>query len=216
MIRYNVTGNERKKLVKKLSELVGERAAYQGMPTMAFKIGEYTVDKEGTVSPDPTEDIIRALSRAGFDGEKSEAEEATPDPIGLIINIPLEKLTEKQIENFENMAKSKGELIKQAFGIDDLPVEENETDLRIRWFENMEPTAELSKTATEFVSAMLEKAGKQRHVSANPVPTDNPRYNFRVFLNALGFLGDEHKEIRKALLKNLPGNSAFRHMGVTA
>ena len=215
MIKYNVTGNDRKKLVKRLSELTGERAAYQGMPSMAFKIGEYTVDKNGTLTPDPGEEIIEALKRAGFTGECEESEESkepeeTNEIRGLTINIPLVELTERQIENFTNMTKSKGELIKQAFGIDELTVEEDENLLYVRWFENKEPDAEYSQIATEFVSAMLKKAGEQKHASSSPVKTDNPRYNFRVFLNSLGFLGEEYKGLRKLLLKDLPGNSAFR------
>ena len=35
MMDFNVTGNDRKKLVKKLEVIVGERALYQGMPSMA-------------------------------------------------------------------------------------------------------------------------------------------------------------------------------------
>ena len=41
--------------------------------------------------------------------------------------------------------------------------------------------------------------------------TDNDKYAFRCFLLRLGFIGDEYKIARKALLRNLAGNSAFRY-----
>ena len=40
---------------------------------------------------------------------------------------------------------------------------------------------------------------------------DNEKFAFRVFLIRLGFVGDDYKAARKILLKNLPGNSAFRN-----
>lgn len=41
-------------------------------------------------------------------------------------------------------------------------------------------------------------------------PTDNEKYTFRTWLTRLGMIGDGYKEIRKELLQNLSGNSAFR------
>ena len=43
MTKFSVAGAARKKLVQKLSDLTGERAVYQGMPSMAFKVGAYTM-----------------------------------------------------------------------------------------------------------------------------------------------------------------------------
>lgn len=40
--------------------------------------------------------------------------------------------------------------------------------------------------------------------------TDNPKYTFRCWLLKLGFIGDEFKTAREHLIKNLPGNSAWR------
>ena len=212
MVKFGVTGNERKKLVKKLEALTGARAAYQGMPTMAFVVGDYTVDKAGTVTPDPTEDIMEALSRAGFSGESEESEEQEENSLpGVTITFPMDTLTENAVDNFANMVESKSALIKEAFGLAELPIDYDDDTLKIRWFEERELSPEEKQNATAFISAMIDKAGKQKYVSAKPVATDNPKYNFRVFLNALGFVGTEHKELRKELLKRLSGSSAFRH-----
>ena len=40
--------------------------------------------------------------------------------------------------------------------------------------------------------------------------TDNPKYTFRCWLLRLGFIGEEFETARLHLLKNLPGNAAWR------
>ena len=47
---------------------------------------------------------------------------------------------------------------------------------------------------------------------ASPVRpvTDNPKYTFRCWLLQLGLIGDEFKTAREHLIRNLPGNSAWR------
>ena len=50
IIEFNLTGNDRKKLVKNISEVIGAPAEYQYMPTCAYVIGrDYTVTKEGNL-----------------------------------------------------------------------------------------------------------------------------------------------------------------------
>lgn len=49
--------------------------------------------------------------------------------------------------------------------------------------------------------------------SANPArpQTDNPAYTFRCWLLRLGLIGDEFKTAREHLLRNMPGNAAWRN-----
>ena len=207
MIDYRTTGNRRKQLVRKLAELLGEDAKYLGMPSMAFTIAGYTVSKDGQVSPDLPEDIIASLEAAGFVGEAVD----DPEPTGLIITLPRDDINDRALENFIHMTESKGALIEAAFDLDALPISYDDSTLKVRWFEDVVLTAEEVHAATELITAMLEKCKSQKHVSAKPVAVDNPKYNFRVWLNSLGFIGQEHKALRKELLKNLEGSSAFRH-----
>lgn len=44
-IEFNLTGNDRKELVKNISEITGIPAEYQYMPTCAYIIGGHTVTK---------------------------------------------------------------------------------------------------------------------------------------------------------------------------
>ena len=46
---FNVTSNERKRLVQVIAESTGEAAAYKGAPSMAYEIGPFTVSREGTL-----------------------------------------------------------------------------------------------------------------------------------------------------------------------
>lgn len=209
MMDFNVTGPQRKKLVKKLEAITGQRAVYQGMPSTAFVVGEYTVSKTGQITPSPTEDIVSALARAGFHavGGQAEEEEAPAEVIGITITIPRDRLTDTAVENFRNMVSSKAALIQQAFGLRELPTEVGDEEIIVRWFEGTENT----QYAEDFVRAMVDKAQEQKYVSPKPLVTDNPKYSFRVFLNALGFKGGDNKRLRKDLLANLEGSSAWRH-----
>ena len=102
-------------------------------------------------------------------------------------------------------------MIKLAFGISALPVEYANGEIAVRWFEHIELAEEDAKHAGAFVRAMARLAAERKYVTPKPLETDNPRYNFRVFLLSLGFIGPEYKALRKALLKNLEGESSYRH-----
>ena len=60
--------------------------------------------------------------------------------------------------------------------------------------------------------ALSTKALNARSASHRKIPTDNPKFNFRVWLVAtLGMKGNEFKTTRYYLTRNLPGNSAWRY-----
>lgn len=46
---YNVTGDERKALVRIISEVIGMKPVYMRMPTCAYVIAGITVEKDGAV-----------------------------------------------------------------------------------------------------------------------------------------------------------------------
>ncbi|HHE46387.1 MAG TPA: hypothetical protein ENL08_01620 [Bacteroidetes bacterium] len=60
--------------------------------------------------------------------------------------------------------------------------------------------------------ALSTKALNAHAASHRKIPTDNPKFNFRVWLVAtLGMKGNEFKTTRYYLTRNLPGNSAWRY-----
>lgn len=67
------------------------------------------------------------------------------------------------------------------------------------------------KAYIQFSLAISAQAINQKFSSSKPIQTDNDRYTFRCWLLRLGLIGDEFKTCRHHLLKNLSGNSAWRH-----
>ena len=63
---FNVTGDRRKALVEAVSAFVGTPAVYQNAPTFAYAIGEYAVNKTGTLAGPANEALMAALNAKGF------------------------------------------------------------------------------------------------------------------------------------------------------
>ena len=103
MIKFYATGVQRKRLVQKLAALTGQKPVYMGLPSMAFKVGNYTIDKTGMIDGTLPDNILRALTRAGFTAEIYEAPEVAEsgEPVspGFIVSIPMDDLTDKAIDN---------------------------------------------------------------------------------------------------------------------
>ena len=66
---FKVTGDRRKALVDAISDFTGQRAIYQNAPSFAYVIGEYRVDKNGTLTGEQNEPLIAALQAKGFTAE---------------------------------------------------------------------------------------------------------------------------------------------------
>jgi len=65
-IPFGVTGADRKTLVAVISTITGIDARYLGMPSQAFKIGEYEVSKDGTLTGPESPVLIAALTAKGY------------------------------------------------------------------------------------------------------------------------------------------------------
>jgi hypothetical protein len=68
-LAYHVTGERRKELVKAISQITGLPAMYQKAPTFAFSIGDYTMDKAGTLTGVYDDALVGALAKQGFVAE---------------------------------------------------------------------------------------------------------------------------------------------------
>ena len=207
MIYYNT--QDRKSLVKAISEFTGADAVYLRTPTYAYRIDYFTVTREGNLEFDDRadseeiENLIEFLAERGFVAESRE--QVADESLGLTVEVPLEGAA---VENLTKLLEAKGRLIRRALAVDKLPIEVTDSTVKFPWFS--ECGADERKAYTHFVSALCELAANAKRVTAKEKETDNDKYAFRCFLLRLGFIGSEYKAERKILLRNLTGSSAFR------
>ena len=220
VINYNVTGAERKRLVAALSNLTGVKAKYLGMPSMAYEVGGFIIDKNGNlelidkVNSEEFERVAGYLAGEGFIAEEETSategkQTADSEDIGLTVSMPRSNFTEKALENLKAIIEAKGKLIRHALDVEDLPIEVSEDQVSFPWFEEM-PSPEEVQAYTHFISALCEMARNQKRITVKEKETPNEKYAFRCFLLRLDFIGKEYKEERKILLRNLTGSSPFQ------
>lgn len=220
VINYNVTGAERKRLVTTLSTLTGVKAKYLGMPSMAYEVGDFTIDKNGNlelsdkVNSEEIERVAGHLASEGFIAEEEISategrQTADSEEFGLTVSMPRSNFSEGALENLQALVEAKGELIRHALDVEELPIEISEEEVSFPWFEEL-PTPEEIKAYTHFISALSEMAINQKRITVKEKEVENEKYAFRCFLLRLGFIGKDYKDERKILLRNLTGSSAFK------
>ena len=122
-----------------ISDITGENAVYQFMPTCAYTIGTMTVDKEGTLHCEDGTDIsglLQELRKRGFIAETDTTEKADNR---LTISIPKEKLDEQTLTNLDRILENKGTLIMHALLTDSLEYTVTETAVQFPWFTLEQP-----------------------------------------------------------------------------
>jgi len=209
-VKFNVTGEARKALVKAAGEALGWEPVYKGAPSFAYVVSNVTISRDGTLSWDERTDeaaMLHLLGRLREMGFVPAEEEIDTDT--LTIEMPLVGFTDTALENLDRLIAGKAALIKKAIGADSLPVERTETTLKFPWFKFGIDSATVA-AYSRFIGALCAAAKEQKRVNAKEKPVENEKYAFRVFLLRLGFVGDDYKDARKILLKNLSGNSAFK------
>ena len=69
-VRFELSERSRKELVKDISEIMSEKAEYMRMPTCAYRVGGYTIAKDGTLTwgADVTDAgiLLQALTARGW------------------------------------------------------------------------------------------------------------------------------------------------------
>ena len=233
---FNRTGAERKALVQAMGEILEVKPKYLGMPTAAYQVDYFHIDKTGAVEFDDradSEEIENLLERLAERGivaapataqeadtaeESADAENNAEEPeteaqgadLGLTVAMPRDSFTDAALENLRKLVDAKGSLIKKALAVDSLPIETDGEKVSFPWFAEGQDS-ESVKAYTHFITALCDMARNQKRITAKEKPADNEKYAFRCFLLRLGFIGAEYKGERKILLKNLSGSSAFKN-----
>ncbi|MXP78400.1 virulence protein [Lachnospiraceae bacterium WCA-9-b2] len=234
---FNRTGAERKALVQAMGEILEVKPKYLGMPTAAYQVDYFHIDKTGAVEFDDRADseeienllerlaergIVAAPAETAQEGgtaeESADAENKAEEPeteaqgadLGLTVAMPRDSFTDAALENLRKLVDAKGSLIKKALAVDSLPIETDGEKVSFPWFAEGQDS-ESVKAYTHFIAAICDMARNQKRITAKEKPADNEKYAFRCFLLRLGFIGAEYKVERKILLKNLSGSSAFKN-----
>ena len=220
---FNVSGDTRKKLVKLISSHLGVESRYLGAPSFAYSIGNYTVNKDGSLSWDEDDErtagLLEAIKAEGFttteDEEVEEEEvlveeemEEDAEANRLCISFPKSMYDERTLENLKNLVEGKGTLMKKAFKAESLEIVVDDEKVSFPWFELID--SDHFNAYTQFISAITKMAREQKRILAKERTVENEKYAFRCFLLRLGFIGDEYKLTRKILLENLEGSAAFK------
>lgn len=231
-MKFKTTAENRKDIVKAIEEITGVKSIYVGAPTFCYKVGDFSIDKEGSVETEneragkqmQSELIAKGLA----EGEKDK----------LNIDIPMEGFTAESLKNLIYLIHSKQYLLEKAVGVKALEVSDTLVEmLKTREGMPLEETVQMiveheplgmiftqerisfcefpfsiesANVYTRLVSAMAQMAKSQKRINPQQCLEENEKYYMRVWLIRLGFGGKDGKEVRNTLLTNLKGHTAFR------
>lgn len=213
-MRVTFDTTNRKELVAAIAEVTGFEKKYLGVPKCNYQVGPFTIDKNCELTCDDKElntlelTIERLAENHGFHGmiEEYPEEAQQEENVGITVSVPLANVN---LGNLINLLEAKGELIQKALGIPNTYITEEDEIVKFAWFENLTP--EEANTYSKFIAALCKMSLEQKRISAKAKEYENEKYAFRCFLLRLGFIGDEYKEDRKLLLRNLSGSSSFKN-----
>ena len=135
--KYNVTGIDRKELVRIIGQTIKTKPVYMKVPTCAYTVGDITVDRDGTMIWDERTDditiqkVIDALADAGYvdkgdapDDQEVVAETTASDsptepdmePLQLTVSLPISQHNGNSLRNLVNLIYTRAGLINKALG----------------------------------------------------------------------------------------------------
>ncbi len=218
-IHYNITKEQRKKMVEIVGRTLGVQPIYCGAPTFSYKVGAFEITRDGSIcfgdeaDEGEVERVRTALREAGFVAEEDETEmptaEVDSEEDSLAISLPRRFFTETALKNLDALLASKGKLIQKAFNIEKAAYTLTDETIKFAWFHG-KIAEDTVRAYTDFISKLCEMAQKQKRAVAKEKVVENEKYAFRCFLLRLGMIGDDYKTSRKILLQNLTGSSAFK------
>ena len=190
-INYIVQGQERKKLALTIAKWLGCEVKYQGAPTFAYQVDYFTLDRDGNLHFDDRADsevierLLEMLYDNGFeaeglpeaDNEKAEEESTEVEITGLAIEIPMTDLTETSVKNVRALVEAKGNLIKKALCVDELPINIIDDRLDFPWF-RADSTPEEVKAYMDFVTALCNFAKEHSRITAKEKEVENEKYAY--------------------------------------
>lgn len=237
-MKMKTNAENRKAVVKAVSEILGIPSKYLGVPSCNFQVGSCIIDRAGTVETEDektAELVLAGLIERGY-ADAPETEENK-----VVIGFPAEGMTALNLKNLIFLIHSRQYLINKSIGeknfsIPDGLVEELEgngdaameaLDDSLKTFADETRGIAVSaekitfrfpytedavkvKAWTDLASAMVRQAREQKRIDPEERIEENEKYYMRIWLLRIGFGGKDMKESRNTLMENLKGHSAFR------
>ena len=194
-------------LVENLIDRLAERG-YEAEPVEGWDEDEQPVTVLSAEDTEAVEETETTNALPTDDQGLIDDAEDTDEDIATTISMPRGILSDSGFENLKKLVWAKGELLCQAFNIESTEIEVNDEAINFPWFGKLEP--EELKYAAQFISGLCKFANDSRRITSKPHSEGNPKFAMRVWAIRMGFSGAEHKDLRKFLLRNLPGDAAFR------
>lgn len=237
-MKMKTNAENRKAVVKAVSEILGIPSKYLGVPSCNFQIGDCIIDRAGMVETEDektAELVLAGLIERGY-ADVPETEENK-----VTVSFPAEGMMALNLKNLIFLIHSRQYLINQSIGeknfsIPDGLVEELEENGDVT-MEGLEDSlkafadetrgiavsaekitfrfpytedSEKVKAWTDLASAMVRQAREQKRIDPEERIEENEKYYMRIWLLRIGFGGKDMKESRNTLMENLKGHSAFR------
>lgn len=99
-LNFNLTGAKRKELVSEIARIDGSKKEYLGVPSCAYRVGDFHISKDGVVSADEEKlmDILETLRVAGFEPVGQPKDEAKEESVEESTDKPQEAHSEAEKE----------------------------------------------------------------------------------------------------------------------
>lgn len=224
---------DRREMVSRLSSHLQTPAVYMRVPTCAYRIGEITVERDGSITCD--EEMLTRLEPFLHKCGYVEAEQSQP-----AFSASLSDWTVPQIINLIRLLCSRQQLIRRMMKTDDFFIEPSfvqvisdnppadcddleahllaaisaecirnmniiNSTIHIRLSEDVP-----NDTAEEFFTRLLAMAKRSLRVRMNINKPESEKYAAHALLMQLSLNGAAHKELRHALTAHLTGYAAFK------
>ena len=169
----------------------------------------------------PTQPDIAAVAKTeklSEENEKTAVTATQPERKATVENNGIDRFSismsrdffdERTLNKLDRTIENKGELFKMAFKTNDLSYKVTDDQVTFDWFPFIGEEGE-GLAYSSFIDLLTKSLKEQKRVNASKAQTENPKFAMRVYLIKLGMVGDEYKQTRKILLRNLEGSSAFR------
>lgn len=181
----------------------GAQSAVEPLPTEETQPTEEApdVDEEQPSAEEAPVDEVQPA-------EDAEAQEQDEDAVDLTVSVPRSIMTDTGLGNLHKLVAAKTSLLRMAFGVEETLVIVDDEKISFPWFGRLAPSEVM--LASQFISGLCRFANASKRITCKAREEDNPKFSMRVWVIRMGFSGAEHRELRRFLLRNLPGDAAFR------